>query len=591
MARYKIITVKRMAASSRLSDDYDTLTVKTIRTIPSPPVFTALTSDGLGGSYWSTVSSPMAFVSAFKTFSFSPISQYIADASFNSLSYRAGTGIEFIPAGVNTSQINGNLFASIEVPGLKSISSGTNAIAFSTFFFSSLGNAVFTTDPLTNTLTYEIRYPFFKVGDVSLPLDDTISSVTFIGSNAMLVSTNNIRHACSFIIGVGISSYTSTGYGRLWENTSSITGLFHSTMASSCVTFSNYSSGMIALSTTTGSNISSFYQSTVFINRNIHTSISTFSTSASAFYKNIQESVSTFSTLLGIRMEPDTIASTTSIFGQSSFITSAQTTVKNLVYTLQDLSNYVSSQIMSSYLIRITSSNLISTTINLQSTISGTSSFIITKEGPQFSTFSTLMTSTFNNFLISTPRYITIWSTPSYTVYSSVQTAKGTSYDTLLSTCEVSLSSFAKYLTSSSRVFIEYTPCYSFNTLNTPNTSTNLYQVSTFIAYDGYIVPNAGFTGYMNPVNIYNLTNRFEISTGYLFSHNTRPYIFKHLHSSIMYVDNTKSRIREFNPLGGIVIPSRYTTDCDLSLTTTTTWTNYMSPINAITLCIYNATL
>jgi hypothetical protein len=56
-----------------------------------------------------------------------------------------------------------------------------------------------------------------------------------------------------------------------------------------------------------------------------------------------------------------------------------------------------------------------------------------------------------------------------------------------------------------------------------------------------------------------------------------------------MYVDNTKVRINDYNPLGGVVIPSRYTTDCDLNLTTTTTWTNYMSPANAIAVAIYNA--
>ena len=580
-----------MAASSRLTEEYDTLTLYKINTIPSPPAFTSLTSDGLGGSYWSTISSPMAYVSAFRTFSFYPESQFIADASFNTLSYKAGTGIEFIPIGENKSQINGNLLASLEVPGLKSISSGLSAIAFSTFFFSSLGNTLFTTDPHTNTLTYEIRYPFFKVGSTNLPLNDSISSMTFVGSNAMLVSTNNIQHACSFIIGIGISSYTSTGYGRLWENTSTINGSFQSSIESSFVTFSRFSTGLLTLSTTTGIDVSTFYQSTVFINSSIRRSISTFSTSASKFYADIEGSVSTFSTLLSVRMEANTIASTTSIFGQSNFVMPTQSVVKNLVYTLQDMSNYMSSQIISSYVIRITTSNLLSTTLNIQSTITGTSSYIVRNEGIQFSTFSTLMTSTFANFLISTPRYINIWSTPAYTIYSSVQTAKGTNYDTLISTCEVSLTSFIKYLTSSSRVFIEYFPCYSFNTVLTPNTSTNLYQVSTFITYDRYIVPNAAFTDYINPVNIYQATSRFEISTGYLFANNTRPYIFKHLHSSIMYVDNTKARIREFNPLGGAVLPSRYLTDCDLSLTTTTTWTNYMSPDNAITVCIYNATV
>ena len=59
----------------------------------------------------------MAFVSAFKIISFSPASQYVADARFNSLTYKAGTGIQFIDAGVNTSQINANVFAEFEVAG------------------------------------------------------------------------------------------------------------------------------------------------------------------------------------------------------------------------------------------------------------------------------------------------------------------------------------------------------------------------------------------------------------------------------------------------------------------------------------------
>lgn len=577
-------------AASRFTADYDIISIRTVRTTPPQPPFTALTSDGQGGTYWSTISSPMAFVSAFKSIAFSPATTFVADASFNSLGYKAGTGIQFIPAGLNSSQINGNLFAEISVPGQSSISSGLGVVDLSTCYFSSLGNTLFTTNPSTNTLTYEIRHPFFKASNTSLPLNDAISTVSLIGSNAMLLSTNT-KQPGNYTIGIGISSYTSTGYGRLWENTSTIAGKFKSTMASSCVTFANYSTGIIGISTSTGASVSSFYQSTLFISRNIRTTISSFSTSASRFHKDISGSVSTFSTLLGIRMQPNTIASTNSIFGQSNFIMPNQTTVKSLVYTLQDMSNYMSSQIMSSYTLRITTSNLVSTTFNIQSTIKGTSSYINTYVGQQTSTFSTLMTSTFRNFLISTPRYINMWSTPSYTVYSSIQTGKGRSYDTLISTCEVSLSSFVKYLTSSSRVFIEYSPCYAFNTLLTPNTSTNLYQVSTFIAYDGYIVPKAAFTDYMNPAQIYNRVSRFEISTGYLFTHNTSPFIFKHLHSSIMYVDNTKVRINDYNPLGGVVIPSRYNTDCDLNLTTTTTWTNYMSPANAIAIAIYNAAI
>jgi hypothetical protein len=573
--------------ATRSSADYDTITLRTIRAMEPPPPFTVLTADGVGGTYWSTISSPMAYVSGFTIFSL-PSRQYIADASYNSMTFLAGTGVQFIPTGVNQTQLKGNLFSEIKVPGLSTISSGQNAIAFSTLRLSSLGNTVFTTNTSTNTLTYEIRYPFFKTSNANLPLNDAISTITFIGSNSMILSTNN-QQVGNFTIGIGISSFTSTGLGSIGETASTITGIFASTLLSSCVTFANYSTGIISLSTFLGSNTSSFYASTSQISTSISRDISTFSTVASKFYENIYGSVSTLSTQLYNQMEPETIASTNSIFDQSFYITSNQTIVKNFVSILQDMSNYMKSQIMPSYLIRITGSNLVSTTVNVGSTILGSRSYISTNLGIETSTFSTLMTSTFKNFTMSTHIYIDILSSPKYTLYSSIQTAKGTSYDTLLSTCELSLSSFTKYLTSSSRVFLDYSPCYSFNTINNPNTSTNAYQVSTFLCYDNYLVPNAAFTDFMNPTDVYNRTMRFEISTGYLFSHSTKPYILRHFHSSIMYVDNSKARINVFNPLGGSVLPSRYTTDCDLNLYTTTMWTNYTPPTNAISLLIHNA--
>lgn len=573
--------------ATRSSADYDTITLRTIRAMEPPPPFTVLTADGAGGTYWSTISSPMAYVSGFTRLSL-PSRQYIADASYNSMTFLAGTGVQFMPTGINQTQLKGNIFSEIKVPGLRTISSGQNAIAFSTLYLSSLGNTLFTTNTSTNTLTYEIRYPFFKTSNANLPLNDAISTITFIGSNSMILSTNT-QQVGNFTIGIGISSFTSSGIGNIGETASTVTGAFASTLLSSCVSFANYSTGIRSLSTFLGSNTSSFYASTSQISTSINRDISTFSTVASKFYENIYGSVSTLSTQLYNQMEPFTIASTNSIFGQNFYITSNQTTVKNFVSILQDMSNEMTSQIMASYLIRITGSNLVSTTINVDSTIKGTPSFISTNLGVQTSTFSTLMTSTFKNFTISTNNFIDILSSPQYTLYSSIQTAKGTSYDTLLSTCELSLSSFAKYLTSCSRVFLDYSPCYSFNSINSPNTSTNAYQVSSFLSYDNNTVPNAAFTDFMNPKDIYNRTMRFEISTGYLFSNNTKPYILRHFHSSIMFVDESKARINVFNPLGGSVLPSRYTTDCDLNLYTTAAWTNYMPPTNALTVFIHNA--
>ena len=392
--------------ATRSSADYDVITLRTIRAMEPPPPFTVLTADGAGGTYWSTISSPMAYVSGFTRLSL-PSRQYIADASYNSMTFLTGTGVQFVLDGINGTQLNGNLFSEIKVPGLRTISSGQNAIAFSTLSLSSLVDTLFTTNTSTNTLTYEIRYPFFKTSNANLPLNDTISTITFIGSNSMILSTNT-QQVGNFTIGIGISSFTSTGLGNIGETASTVTGAFASTLLSSCVTFANYSTGIRSLSTFLGSNSSSFYASTSQISTSINRDISTFSTVASKFYENIYGSVSTLSTQLYNQMEPFTIASTNSIFGQNFYITSNQTTVKNFVSILQDMSNEMTSQIMASYLIRITGSNLVSTTINVDSTIKGTPSFISTNLGVQTSTFSTLMTSTFKNFTISTNNFIDI---------------------------------------------------------------------------------------------------------------------------------------------------------------------------------------
>lgn len=576
-------------AASRTTADYDLISLRTIRAAnPLPyPAYTTLVSDGQGGTYWSTLSSPMAYVSAFKTISFSPGSRFVADASFNSFSYMAGTGIQFIPVDTNVSQINANLFAQIGVPGESNLSSGLNAVDFSTFFFSSLGNTIFTTDEQTNTITYEIRHPFFKTSNATLPLNDSVSTVSLIGSNSIILNTSILSG--SYTVGVSISSFTSKEFGQFSDNLSTYTSMFASSMASSLTTFPVYSTGLRLTSTATAIAISTFNVSTTNLYKSIQGNISSLSTRTSQTYASVNGGVFGLSTLLSQLMVANTIQSTNSIFSQQFFVTS-NLRQKNAISTLNDLSNYTSSQIMSSFLLRITKNNLFSTTLNLQSTLAGTSSYIQTTEGTYTSSFSTQMMTTFSAFLQSTPRYINIYSTPAYTVYSSVQTAYGTNYDLVLSTCEFSLSSFVKYLTPVSRVFIEYSPCYAFTNLYTSNTSTNLYQLSTFITHHGRFVPNAAFPDYMNPLQVYNRASRIEISTGYLAKYNSSTYIFNHLHSSIMYVDSSQVRINSFNPLGGAILPSQYLTDCGLNLTTRAEWMNYTSPTNALSIFIHNAT-
>ena len=118
-----------MSSRSGSTQVYDAINLKIIRA--NAPAYTSLTSDGMGGTYWSTLSSPMAFISAFK-YICTPAKTYIADASHNFITFNSGQDIQFVPTGLFSTTLCAHAFNEIAVPGLSTLSSGQNTFAFST---------------------------------------------------------------------------------------------------------------------------------------------------------------------------------------------------------------------------------------------------------------------------------------------------------------------------------------------------------------------------------------------------------------------------------------------------------------------------
>ena len=608
-----------MSSRSASIQDYDSITLRTIRAV-NAPAYTSLTSDGLGGTYWSTLSSPMAYVSAFKGIC-TPARLYVADASYNIMRFNAGQGIEFIPTGKYSTTVVAHAFNELAVPSLSNISSGDSryGLSISTLIFSSLGNTLFTTDPRTNSLTYEIRYPTFRIQDTILRVNDQLSSITFVGQGDVLMSTGS-----NYFVGFQMSTFTSTGYSALFTTISTISTGTISTISSLYA----YKKSLAIVSSifiqnelfSTLSTIRNLAISTTLLSTQIE-----YSTLYSRYYRNISSYVSSFSTALHYEMiyKPSTFIEKT--FGSYTLISNG-TTLRNLVYDINDMST-----VMSSFIAPLISSvqyNIPSTfygvstligglTLSTFSTLSNLSSYSLSLGGIQFSSFSTTIMNTFQNVSSSKNRQDYRFF-PSYVVNKGLQTTNGIQHDIYLSTCEISLSSFYKYIDNNSRLFIDYTPSYAFKSLSlshvssisTPDTSAyivssvftnNTYPVCTFITHYDTLLPESVFSDVMafNMMNlpntytyqeIYNRTMRLQISPQWLSYQDPSPYVIHHYHSSIVNLNNIDLFVNDpqTNMYGGIVVPTTFKRDCDLNITTTVQWSNSMNTSTAVSLYINN---
>jgi hypothetical protein len=623
-----------MSARSQTTQEYDSITIRTIRATAS--AYTTLTSDGVGGTYWSTLSSPMAYVSAFKGIC-TPAKLYVADASYNMISFNSGQGIQFVPRGQFSTTLYAHAFNEIAVPGLSTLSSGQDKIAFSTLTLSSLGNTVFTTNPKTNTLTYEIRHPTFRIQNTLLPLNDQTSTITFIGQGDILFSTLNSK----YFVGIQISTFTSTGYSALFSNISTVSTATISTISSLytyATTFQSiFTNNYIPDLRSSISTVRGLTESTQFLYRELSNS-----TLFSRYYLDIVSELSSFSTSLYYEMEQKPSYFINETFGSKILYQNNQfSTVQNYIYDLNDISTFISS-VVRPHLSVIqseapTNFDRISTLIGGEistttSTLKNLSSYAFSLAGNQMSSFNSTMVHTFK-LLSSTGIRQDYIINPPYLVNSGVQVSKGQHRDITISTCQINLYGYDNYIDKYSRVFIDYTPSYAFKSIrltafstlstNLPNlpantyipanivysmssiNTQNVYPVCTFVKYQDYILPNLRSFSDMISFNVSNAisniypyndihSRRMRLEVDPLTVKNTDPenpyYTIHHFHSSIINLYEPVLFINDpdTNMFGGAVVPTSYMRECDLSLRTNVTWSNSTDVTSAVSLYIHN---
>lgn len=595
-------------AQSRQTEYYDNITFRKIlakSTINSVlPPFQVFTSDGQGGTYWSTLSSPNAYLSAFQYIS-TPAGIYVADASFNTFRFKAGTGLAFSTSRGNSTVLYGKAFENLQVPlQAKLVSS---SIAFSSF-----GMIDIQTNTNSNLLSMNIIYPSLIALSTVLPLNDTTSTLNISGTREIQITESPTDIQVS---GFSISTFTSESYLSTQNYVSVTAQTLYPDMVPFYLLQTEFSSALSNLSTTLTTRNIVYNSTSIIIMSSVVSSLNNYSTffvnSISSYVNtvipneitqsnSIVNSISTFSSLLGQRMEPQTIASTTNIFGKA-FYELNKSYISNNIYYLPELVSSVSTQQGIFFSSCATEAQLLSTNTGLLSNLSTiTYGTLPSTTGSLMSSFSTLL---FKDIEQRTASSITRVNFVSSLLYTKVSApfANGVAYDVTLSTCEFNLQPITRFIDADSKVYLQYNVNYSFRNLQRYISdgnviSVNEFPVSTFLTYNNQTVPNLAFTDYMQfsiypstitstYTQVYSKQIQFELSTTYLLDNNSANYTFVHFHSSLVYYDNKHA---ESNVFGGIVHPTTFTCDCALVNYTTVEWSNYLPPSTNLKIYVQN---
>ena len=594
--------------SAKQTEYYDNITFRkilaksTINTVLPP--FQVFTSDGQGGTYWSTLSSPNAFLSAFQYIS-TPAGRYVADASFNRFQMKTGTGLGFSTTSGNSTVLYAKAFENIQVPLQSTLIS--SSIAFSTF-----GTVDIETNPKNNLLSLNVIYPSLIALSTFLPLNDTTSTLNISGTREikMTESPTDI-----FVTGIYVSTFTSESYLSTQSYVSVTAQTLYADMEPFYLLQTEFTTGLSNLSTTLTTRNIVYKSTTTTIMSSIVSSLNNYSTffvnSISSYVNtvipneitqsnSIVNSISTFSSLLGQRMESQTIASTTNIFGKA-FYEINKSYISNNIYFLSELVSSVSTHQGIFFSSCATEAQLLSTNTSLLNNLSTTTyKTFPSTTGSLMSSFSTLLYNDIQQRTASSITRVNFVSSLRYTKVTS-PFANGVAYDLTLSTCEFNLQPITRFIDADSKIYLQYNINYSFRNLqryivNGDVLSVNEFPVSTFLTYNNQPVPNLAFTDYiqfsMYPstitstyTQVYSKQIQFELSTTYLLNNNSANYSFVHFHSSIIYFDNKHA---QSNVFGGIVYPTTFTCDCALVNYTTVEWSNYLAPSTNLKVFVQN---
>jgi hypothetical protein len=555
-------------ASSRKTLDVDLITLRKVLVrgpnnsfIPSTSV---LMSDGMGGTYWSLVST----VGTYPSFQQININSTIYSASPTSktFSFMPGYGIGFTDAGPgsNGTYVYAKAFQTIAVQGQSSLTAFTSNVLTPSLTFSSLGGLQISTDTThqviyfnggiknfnilsnTSSFTKNITTPF-----TTFPITPMLSTRTFMGTGDITLTPSPTN-----TIFIGINGYTSAGYQGLSGEVFTLNSSILNRVSTLFVSKRDFGYSISSFSTNIGYQLSSYQISSTYLslstfaNSNIstlstlYTSLSTsvtlrISTLSSYYFAVNQSTLSTFifNNLASTMRGYSTLHS--SVTG--NLTTGFSTFLSNYSYTtLQNNSTSVGLMFRISNLYSNAGTGPLSNSIFILST---TLSNATVNSRLFFSTMSTTMTSTFVSLF-----------TPKKSIVSSLGFL-GTRGDGVrftisntgiyLSTLSMNLSTSITLINSlSTNVSLEYSPVLLFPMALNANVAPQL--ISTFISYQSTIpgapptltntiIPNTTFTDYMTwnqyalggsayVSNVYSKYIRLGISTGFLLNNTSGTY-------------------------------------------------------------------
>lgn len=529
----------------------------------------------------------------FNTFIF-PNATYYSDLSYNSFTFGETDYIGFTPSSMysksftefaisrqfSLSNATNTLLSTVR--NFINISSLYGTFSISTF---STTNTIL----LENTKAYNQTFIIQSnvadaVNNIStLPWSQTISTLQFAAIGGLSLSTNVGQN----LIALRVQSYTSSGFRLMQITASTLSTTTNNTlrMISSYVYITNFSSG---ISTGTAqsslSTLIDFYSSLISIttpgqgtpfstntmNMLERAALSTVNILSTTTYSNytFATTYSTLSTTIGIQpstfismfssilstvafpgyqystmtnavstqlysmMVPQTIASTNSILRQTLYTLPSGDTVKNLSYTLVDLSGSIWGNIANT----VQSTQFISYSSNVLQTLS--------TAAISLSTFSTTFRLRSGKLLYSSVTYTAL----NHMAMGGSTTFKNVSscYDLQYSSCSFFIQPFLPYITSNSKVFFEYSPNFAFS--NTVPFSSlglrlgdNVYEVSSFVQYNEEVIHTSVVSDTANYVfrsipfsQTYAPVIRTQVPSEFLLRNNLTPYVMIHQFRNIL---------------------------------------------------------
>ena len=542
-------------ASSRKTLDVDLLTLRKVNargdrnsTIPSTSV---LVSDGVGGTYWSLISS----VGTYPSFQQIIVDCNIYNATPSSQTFTmiSGNGIGFLDAGPgsNATYIYAKAFQTLAVNGLSSINAFTDGVVTPIINLSSMGGLQLSTDTTTQTVYFNAGLKTVNVIQntstftnelgpllgTPLPITPLYSTLTFYGVGDINLYADQPSNS----IYVGINGYTAQGYadisGQIYGLSNSMIGYANGLY----VNKADFSTGLMSLSTGLGQQLSSYQISSTYLTLSTYTmsNVSTLSTLYSSLSTYTHFNISTLSSYF-YQVNQSTLS--TFIYGQlASTITGYSSFYSTVTYT------QVTSTLSSLNSFAVSSLSLQSTTTNLSWQISSVamSSLVLTQNS--LSTMSTTMTSSFISYF--NPR-VNILSSLGYSGIrgDNLPFSRDANGQIVISTAEFSF----KDITSSIRstradISIEYNPVLLFPMASAANVAPQ--NVSTYIQYkDGTILNSVTFSDYMSwnqyspggsgfYSNLYSKYIRLRIDPSFVMSNGVSNYTLYHrLSTAALYV-------------------------------------------------------